>query len=377
MKYYAVTNDPAELMHYGIKGMKWGVIRTDAQLGHPSKPKKPRSAAYKKAESKLGKMMKSGIKKAEAHWQEHNSPENKAYRAYKKAEKRFEKHLQKAREGRLRYKGISDAEIGRITDRLMLERQSRSLSGAEKPKFMRRVGEAVGEGVLRGTTSYIDARMRGRGQTTAEIKRAKRMARFESNGAYQRRVAKNEARQEYYREQAEAGEPMTRAGTLVRMGLKNAYYNARESAAEQDHDSAEVERIRSERSLYNRQTGMNLLGSGGRAAVVRQRRAESREAERKRKLEDLINNQYYTQYAKDRARGDYERNHPGTGLAPMGLPAGVAVKKPKKTKQPSTNNPVVTPHSGPKRPTRERRSGWYDATGHFHSGRRPERSRGR
>ena len=24
MKYYAVTDDPNELMHYGVKGMKWG-----------------------------------------------------------------------------------------------------------------------------------------------------------------------------------------------------------------------------------------------------------------------------------------------------------------------------------------------------------------
>lgn len=216
MKYYAVTNDPAELMHYGIKGMKWGVIRTDAQLGHPSKPKKPRSAAYKKAESKLGKMMKSGIKKAEAHWQEHNSPENKAFRAYKKdvnrerraykrAEKRFEKHLQKAREGRLRYKGISDSEIGRITDRLALERQSRSLSGAEKPKFATRLKEAVGEGVLKGTTSYIDARMKGRGQTTAQIKADKRLDKYYSRDDVQYRKAQRAQAEEYYRVANEEG----------------------------------------------------------------------------------------------------------------------------------------------------------------------------
>lgn len=32
--------DNAELIHYGVKGMKWGVRRTPAQLGHQGKPKK-------------------------------------------------------------------------------------------------------------------------------------------------------------------------------------------------------------------------------------------------------------------------------------------------------------------------------------------------
>ena len=215
MKYYAVTNDPTELMHYGIKGMKWGVIRTDAQLGHPSKPKKPRSAAYKKAESKLGKMMKSGIKKAEAHWPD--SKELKAYkkeinrerRAYKKAEKRFEKHLQLAREGRLKYKGISDSEVGRITDRLALERQARSISGAEKPSFGRRLRESIGEGVIKGvgvgTTSYIDARMKSRGQTTAQIKADKRLDKYYSRDDVQYQKARRAQAEEYYRVANEEG----------------------------------------------------------------------------------------------------------------------------------------------------------------------------
>lgn len=312
MKYYAVTNDPAELMHYGIKGMKWGVIRTDAQLGHPSKPKKPRSAAYKKAESKLGKMMKSGIDKAKANWAVRNSPENQAYRAYKKAEKRFEKHLQKAREGRLRYKGISDAEVARITNRLALERQSRSLSGAEKPKFIRRLGSAAGEGVLRGTSSYINARMEGRGRTTAEIKKAKRLARFEANSRYQRRVAKNEAKQNYYREQAAAGEPMTRTGSLVRMGLSNAYYNAREMAAENDGDSREVARIQAARSAYNRKTGMNLLGAYGRASVVKQRKLENERLARQKRMEDLRDTEYYKALGKQNASKLYSTTSSGT-----------------------------------------------------------------
>ena len=69
MKYYAVTEDPNELMHFGIKGMKWGVIRTPEQLGHYQKPKmprgmkapkqtKPRSPAYMRASAKLSQKMR-------------------------------------------------------------------------------------------------------------------------------------------------------------------------------------------------------------------------------------------------------------------------------------------------------------------------------
>ena len=85
MTYYAVTDDPNELAHWGILGMKWGVRRTPEQLGHPrhTGSKRPRSAAYKKAQSKLGRMMKSGIKKAEAHWKEYNCPKAKEERVMK------------------------------------------------------------------------------------------------------------------------------------------------------------------------------------------------------------------------------------------------------------------------------------------------------
>ena len=204
MTYYAVTNDPNELMHFGIKGMKWGVIRTPEQLGHHEPPKKartkttkpkenkPRSPAYQKASAKLSRAMRAGIAKAQANWKEYNSPYNKAQReynralkrderAYKRNEKAFQKHLQLAREGRLKYKGISDEEVGRITDRLALERSSRLLSGTEKQSFGRRLRERVGEGVIegagRGVSGYVSERITARGRATGEIKAERRKAR--------------------------------------------------------------------------------------------------------------------------------------------------------------------------------------------------------
>lgn len=208
MTYYAVTNDPNELMHFGIKGMKWGVVRTPEQLGHHEPPKKartktakpkankPRSPAYQKASAKLGRAMRAGIAKAQANWKEYNSPVNKAERAYirdmkkderayRRNEKAFQKHLQLAREGRLTYKGISDEEVGRITDRLALERSSRLLSGSEKQSFGRRLKERVGEGVIegagRGVSGYVSERMTARGRAIGEIKAERRKARAENS----------------------------------------------------------------------------------------------------------------------------------------------------------------------------------------------------
>lgn len=207
MTYYAVTDDPNELAHFGIKGMKWGVRHDKPR--HPGSHR-PRSAAYKKAQSKLGEMMKSGIKKAEAHWKEYNSPQSKALRAYKKSEKNFEKHMEKARKGTLKYKGISDAEVERITDRLALERTSRSLSGTEKPSYLRRLRESAGEGFVqgvgRGIAGYMEARGRGRGDTTAAIKREKRMAKYHGKEDVIRKDAERKLAEEYYKTAYEEGD---------------------------------------------------------------------------------------------------------------------------------------------------------------------------
>ena len=47
--------DNAELIHYGVKGMKWGVRRTPAQLGHRRKPKKIAKRSRKSPESEKKK----------------------------------------------------------------------------------------------------------------------------------------------------------------------------------------------------------------------------------------------------------------------------------------------------------------------------------
>ena len=286
MKYYAVTDDPTELMHYGIKGMKWGIIRTDAQLGHPKKPKatKPRSPAYQKASSKLSSAMQRGIAKAQKSWNVYNSPANKQLRAekrdynkavrdYKRGERKFEKHVQLARQGRLKYKGISDSEIQRITDRLMLENRARQQSGNEKQSFRRRLNESIGNGIIsgvgQGTSTYISTRMQGRAQQTNKIKEAKRMAAYQNslqgrlaqnrvNRAKERDVtaqARRDFDKEYYKMLIDEGQPIRGRGREKALGLVKGTVSATKGLikanADAYADAAERSKIEGEPFNYS------------------------------------------------------------------------------------------------------------------------------
>lgn len=236
MTYYAVTDDPNELAHYGILGMKWGVVHDKPRH---SGSQRPRSAAYKKAQSKLGKMMRSGIKKAEAQWKAYNSPKAKEARFMKKA-------MQQARTGTLKYGKLTDDQVRRVTERLALERNARQLGSTENPKFMKRLKTAIGTGVItgigQGTASYINERFKGRGAVDAEIKRDKRMSKYESDQRVQQRKARNKINQEYY-EEAE------------RRGYKAPLFESQEDRAKQltawkDRDAKEAERTRRQNAYY-------------------------------------------------------------------------------------------------------------------------------
>lgn len=281
MKYYAVTDDPNELMHYGILGMKWGRRRTPEQLGHPRHTgSRKRSAAYKKAQSKLGKMMKSGIKKAEAHWKEYNSPKAKEARFMKKA-------MQQARNGTLKYGKLTDDQVRRVTDRLYLERQARQLGSTENPRYTKRLKSAIGEGIIRGigggTGAYIEERFRGRGRTTAEIKANKRMAKYNNSLAGQRaarREAAAEQRKAYYKQQAEEGQLHSRLGKAASLGIL--------AVADPKNVIFTEERARIKSGFTQK----------SRAQVLSAKRASDKEEERKKRQEEARDRSYYTNLGK-------------------------------------------------------------------------------
>lgn len=201
MKYYAVTENPNELFHYGVKGMKWG------QHIFGDKPKSP---GYRRAINKLRVSIKTGAKSgaqrikatakktaAQAAFNyrraEQKHYENAVKRAQKriqnaefkanryafkkaalqklqiakeakkafKAEKHFDKYLQQAREGRLRYGKLTDEQVRRVTDRLNTEMAARRLGNVEKSRYRTRLKEAFKEGTIqgamRGTASGMEA----------------------------------------------------------------------------------------------------------------------------------------------------------------------------------------------------------------------------
>lgn len=51
------------LMHYGVKGMKWGVRRTPAQLGHRPSSRRRKSSATAKGRKRLSGMTKKKVTK--------------------------------------------------------------------------------------------------------------------------------------------------------------------------------------------------------------------------------------------------------------------------------------------------------------------------
>ncbi len=237
MTYYAVTDDPNELAHFGIKGMKWGV-RHDKPRHSGSR--RNRSPAYKKAQSKLSMLMRNGIKRAEAKWKAYNSPKAKEERFMKKA-------MEQARTGTLKYGKLTDDQVRRVTDRLALERNARQLGSTENPKFGKRLKTAIGAGIIsgigQGTASYINERFKGRGATTAEIKRDKRMAKYESDQRVQQRKARNQVNKEYYEEAERRGYSTPLFDTQAN--------KAKQLQAWKDRDSFEAERQKRQNAYYD------------------------------------------------------------------------------------------------------------------------------
>lgn len=103
-----------EFYHYGVKGMKWGVRRTPAQLGHVTD-------SAKKAASAVGKAVGSAGKKAATAVSEHRAASKK-----KKADKQ-----EVERQKKLRKKPISemtDDELKERIARLELEKRYAEIS---------------------------------------------------------------------------------------------------------------------------------------------------------------------------------------------------------------------------------------------------------
>lgn len=116
-----------ELYHHGVKGMKWGVRRSPAQLGHKTTSTKKKSKA-----SKLKKVKKS-----------------KKIKTSKPATKKPEENIKK----------LSDDELRAKISRLELEKRYKDLSKTPKVSkrgkdFVMNVLEASGKNIATQLTTY-------------------------------------------------------------------------------------------------------------------------------------------------------------------------------------------------------------------------------
>lgn len=219
MKYYAVTEDPNELFHYGRLGMKWGKhIFGD----------KPKSPGYKRALGKLRastKSVKNAVQKSATQHSinRQKRQQNKYNQAVKKAQRnnelienlynldkvrvnergldrdywgaakiariqdkqqrkidrinnkraikqlktevrnsrnelKMDKIAKKARQGKLKYGQLSDEQVQRLTNRLAMEQNARKLGSAEKT-WRQQKKEAFRQGKLQGITKGTAAAM--------------------------------------------------------------------------------------------------------------------------------------------------------------------------------------------------------------------------
>lgn len=130
-----------ELYHHGIKGQKWGVRRTPAQLGHTTGTKKKKSSGVA---SKIAKAASNKIS------------ESKENRAAKKAHDNEVKKTQANKKKKV--SELTDDELRERIARLELEKRYKDLSPKQTHRgrdFVMGILETSGRNIATQTVTYM------------------------------------------------------------------------------------------------------------------------------------------------------------------------------------------------------------------------------
>lgn len=126
------------LEHYGVKGMRWGVRRTPAQLGHRKQIK-----AEKQRKRANEKMRKAKVRAQKAVAKAKKKKMSEVVKATKRSAKQSKnveitrKDLLKSRDAKKLYKNVtklSDEDLRNRINRLEMENKLKKLAGAQKSK---------------------------------------------------------------------------------------------------------------------------------------------------------------------------------------------------------------------------------------------------
>ena len=131
--------DRSALIHYGIKGMKWGVRRTPEQLGH--KPANPRA-------KRISVTINGGGKKTSDSAKTESKPAEKP-----KVEGKTEVRRSK------RASEMSDNELRAAINRIEMERKYAQLTAPQKSKGRKIVGEILGTAAKQTAQKYTTQAM--------------------------------------------------------------------------------------------------------------------------------------------------------------------------------------------------------------------------
>lgn len=325
MKYYAVTEDPRELYHYGVKGMKWGqhlfgdkpkslaYKRATKKLKANSRAKEERKYenAVKKSQDKIArvenlykadqkgnrkptareknalverlhkmdqdKAIYKAINKEQKRAAKQQKLAEKAYRAeekremkYAKNEAKMDKYVQQARQGKLKYGKLSPDQIQRVQDRLLLEANTRKLGSAEKT-WGQQKREARKKGKLLGIE---------KGTAAAMEEVAKAGVQYGIRGLLNRRKLDAKAKYEGRREHLKDIEKNRKSHRELKGEVKDKIYKERYEADRRinSEEGKELTRLTEQKKLEdkkNEQVRNMLISSGYNsldAAIADQKR---------------------------------------------------------------------------------------------------------